>query len=55
MIQRLQHMHSKGYVHRDIKPENWVIGAEGDESCVYLIDFGLSKRYILNKEHIKFK
>lgn len=55
MIQRLQYMHSKGFVHRDIKPENFAIGNEGSEDIIYLLDYGLSHMYIKNKKHIKFK
>lgn len=43
------------YVHRDIKPENFVVGNEGNHHIVYLIDFGLSKKYIDdNGSHIPF-
>jgi len=36
-------MHEKGWVHRDIKPENWMFDDGGKK--LYLIDFGLSKRF----------
>jgi casein kinase 1 len=46
-------MHSKNFIHRDIKPENLCIGRNKDQSTIYLIDFGLSKRFIdKNGEHI---
>ena len=40
-------MHSKDYIHRDLKPENFCIGQGtiSKISTVYLIDFGLGKRY----------
>lgn len=44
-ISRLQYMHKKGYIHRDIKPENFTIGLGKNSNVVYLIDFGLSKKY----------
>jgi len=46
MIQRLQYLHERNFIHRDLKPENWCIGFSGAErSKIYLIDFGLSKKY----------
>lgn len=48
MIEAMQLLHSKGFLHRDIKPENFVIGTEGSHHNVYVIDFGLSKKYLDN-------
>ena len=45
MIERLKHVHDNHYIHRDIKPENFLIGKENTEKTIYLIDFGLAKRY----------
>ena len=44
-IERLRYLHEKGVIHRDIKPENFVIGRKNKERIIYLIDFGLSKKY----------
>jgi serine/threonine protein kinase len=57
MIQRIEYIHSKGYIHRDIKPGNFVIGKGDKRKIIYIIDFGLSKRYIdkNNKKHIPYK
>ena len=57
MIQRIEYIHSKGYIHRDIKPGNFVIGKGDKSKIIYIIDFGLSKRYIdkNNKKHIPYK
>ena len=41
----VQDLHSKNYIHRDIKPENFLIGKCDKSNLVYLIDFGLSKKY----------
>ena len=49
-------MHEHDYIHRDLKPENWVIGLDKEENLIYLIDFGLSKKYKDAKgEHILYK
>eukprot|EP00927_Polykrikos_kofoidii_P032446 TRINITY_DN2763_c0_g5_i1.p1 TRINITY_DN2763_c0_g5~~TRINITY_DN2763_c0_g5_i1.p1 ORF type:complete len:359 (-),score=47.99 TRINITY_DN2763_c0_g5_i1:45-1121(-) len=45
VVHRIEYLHSKGIVHRDIKPENFMFGVGGKVHHVYLIDFGLCKRY----------
>ena len=58
MISRIEYLHKKGIVHRDIKPENFVFGNTTEDSkTLYLIDYGLSQRYINQNtgEHIKYQ
>ena len=54
MIERVQTMHETNYIHRDLKPENFLIGSGKEVNRLYLIDFGLSKRFKCPKsgEHI---
>ena len=55
LIDRLEEFHSKHVIHRDIKPDNMMLGLGSDSSTIYLIDFGLSKRYFdpkTGKHHV---
>ena len=45
ILTRIEYIHEKGFLHRDIKPENFVVGLNEKSNLVYLIDYGLSKRY----------
>jgi serine/threonine protein kinase len=38
-------LHYKHFIHRDIKPDNFVVGLNEAANKVFLIDFGLAKRY----------
>jgi Serine/threonine protein kinase len=46
MLSRIEYLHAEFYIHRDIKPENFVIGTEDRSSIVYIIDYGLCKKYM---------
>ena len=56
MIKRIKFVHSKFHLHRDIKPDNFMTGREKNDDKIYIIDFGLAKKYYSSskKQHIKF-
>jgi serine/threonine protein kinase len=57
MISRIETMHNNSYIHRDIKPDNFMLGNNKNQNTIYVIDFGLAKRFKDPKSglHIKGK
>ncbi|CCH58005.1 hypothetical protein TBLA_0A02040 [Henningerozyma blattae CBS 6284] len=60
MLSRIENLHTKNYIHRDIKPDNFLIGNNKTSNIIYMIDFGLTKKYMVPNEdgkltHIPFK
>uniref|UniRef100_A0A0D3D2N2 non-specific serine/threonine protein kinase n=2 Tax=Brassica TaxID=3705 RepID=A0A0D3D2N2_BRAOL len=51
MINRLEFIHSKSYLHRDVKPDNFLMGLGRRTNQVYIIDFGLAKKYRDSSTH----
>lgn len=52
MIQRIEYVHSRSFLHRDIKPDNFLMGLGKEANIVYIIDFGLAKKYRDHKTHV---
>ena len=56
MLDRLEFIHNKNIIHRDIKPDNFVLGLDNKSHIIYVLDFGLSKKFRSSRthQHIKF-
>ena len=56
MLDRLEFIHNKNIIHRDIKPDNFVLGLDNKSHIIYILDFGLSKKFRSSRthQHIKF-
>lgn len=57
MIGDIEYVHNKNFIHRDIKPDNFVMGIGRHCNRVYLIDFGLAKKYrdTRTRAHIPYR
>uniref|UniRef100_A0A8C7D0L0 non-specific serine/threonine protein kinase n=1 Tax=Oncorhynchus kisutch TaxID=8019 RepID=A0A8C7D0L0_ONCKI len=56
-ISRIEYIHSKNFIHRDVKPDNFLMGLGKKGNLVYIIDFGLAKKYrdARTHQHIPYR
>lgn len=45
ILARVEYLHMNCLLHRDIKPENFLMGLGSQRTRVFMIDFGLAKKY----------
>lgn len=57
LIERVEYIHSKSFMHRDMKPDNFLMGLGQKANQVYVIDFGLAKKFQdpVTLRHIHFR
>ncbi|KAK2714808.1 casein kinase I-like isoform X2 [Artemia franciscana] len=56
LICRIEYIHSRCFIHRDIKPDNFLMGLGKRGNLVYIIDFGLAKKFAnANNDHIPYR
>ncbi len=54
IIKIIEQFHNKGFIHRDIKPSNFLVD-NASQNKIYMMDFGLSKKYVSNGKHMESK
>ncbi|OUC44492.1 PAZ domain protein, partial [Trichinella nativa] len=45
-LRALEDLHFCGYIHRDVKPMNYAIGREPEYRRVFILDFGMCRKYV---------
>ncbi|XP_010556910.1 PREDICTED: casein kinase 1-like protein 8 [Tarenaya hassleriana] len=57
MLNRVEYMHTRGFLHRDIKPDNFLMGLGRKANQVYVIDYGLAKKFrdLQTHRHIPYR
>ena len=57
MIGRIEYVHVKNFIHRDIKPDNFLMGIGRHCNKLFLVDFGLAKKYreTRSRVHIPYR
>ena len=56
ILNRIKTLHENNYIHRDIKPENFTIGLKKFKNVIYMIDYGLTRKFCdSHKNHIPYK
>lgn len=56
MLERVEYLHSNGFLHGDIKPSNFLMGKTAKlKHKLYLVDFELSESFNVKGSHIDEK
>lgn len=52
-LEAIEDLHNVGFIHRDIKPANYACGLEEAKRVVYMLDFGIARKFTNDKDELK--
>uniref|UniRef100_A0A1I7YNB5 Protein kinase domain-containing protein n=1 Tax=Steinernema glaseri TaxID=37863 RepID=A0A1I7YNB5_9BILA len=52
-LEAVEDLHKHGFIHRDLKPANFASGLGAQKRTVYILDFGIARRILNDKDELK--
>uniref|UniRef100_A0A8R1DM98 Protein kinase domain-containing protein n=2 Tax=Caenorhabditis japonica TaxID=281687 RepID=A0A8R1DM98_CAEJA len=52
-LEAVEDLHKAGFIHRDLKPQNYACGLEDKKHMVYILDFGIARKFTNAKNELK--
>uniref|UniRef100_A0A8R1HQP4 Protein kinase domain-containing protein n=2 Tax=Caenorhabditis japonica TaxID=281687 RepID=A0A8R1HQP4_CAEJA len=52
-LEAVEELHKNGYIHRDLKPPNYAIGLAPKRHLIYILDFGIARKFTNVKNELK--
>uniref|UniRef100_A0A0K0EIE4 Doublecortin domain-containing protein n=1 Tax=Strongyloides stercoralis TaxID=6248 RepID=A0A0K0EIE4_STRER len=52
-LEAIEDLHKQGYLHRDIKPANYAIGLGEKKRVIYILDFGIARKFLNESNELK--
>ncbi|KAK0423517.1 hypothetical protein QR680_008183 [Steinernema hermaphroditum] len=52
-LEAVEDLHKHGYIHRDLKPANYSCGLGECKRMIYILDFGIARRFLNNENALK--
>ncbi|CAJ0956108.1 unnamed protein product, partial [Mesorhabditis belari] len=52
-LEAVEDLHKHAFIHRDLKPANYACGLDNQMHTVYILDFGIARKYTNHKGELK--
>lgn len=52
-LEAVEELHKTGFIHRDLKPQNYACGLDEKRHNIYILDFGIARKYLNTKNELK--